>query len=228
MRRLGGLWRKLPLTYAGFVIGGAALAALPLVTAGFFSKDEILWQELASGHGGLMLAGLVGAFLTSLYTLRLIIGTFHGEPGSDNARHAEAGRGLVHGLPLVVLAVLSTFLGAWIHPPLEGVLPAGPGAGAHGTGHTVLGIVAALVSLGGLAVAAWLFLRRQRWLAERVASGWEARLWWLWNQAWGFDIAYDWLFVRPYRGLVHVLRNDVIDRLMLVPGWMAWLSAPRH
>ncbi|KXS37381.1 MAG: NADH-quinone oxidoreductase subunit L [Halomonadaceae bacterium T82-2] len=222
MRRLGGLWRKLPLTYAGFVIGGAALSALPLVSAGFFSKDEILWQELASGHGGLMLAGLVGAFLTSLYTLRLIIGTFHGEPGSDNARHAEPGRGPVHGLPLVVLAVLSTFIGAWIHPPLEGVLPAGPGADAHGAGHTVLGVVAALVSLGGLVVAAWLFLRRQRWLAERVAGGWEARLWWFWNQAWGFDIAYDRLFVRPYRWLVRLLRSDVIDRALLLPAWLSW------
>ncbi|MDW5376105.1 NADH-quinone oxidoreductase subunit L [Halomonas sp. HP20-15] len=224
MRRLGGLWRRLPLAYAGFVVGGAALAALPLVTAGFYSKDEILWEAWAAGDGGLMLAGLVGAFLTSLYTLRLIIGTFHGEMKSDNARHAEAGRGLVHGLPLVLLAILSTFLGAGIHPPLEGVLPVGLGADAHGVGHTVLGIFAAAASLGGLGLAAWLFLKRRRWLAERVSDGWEARLWRLWNHAWGFDIAYDRLLVRPYRGLVHVLRNDIIDRLMLVAGWMAWLS----
>ncbi|SEL63782.1 NADH-quinone oxidoreductase subunit L [Halomonas daqiaonensis] len=222
MRRLGGLWRKLPLAYGGFLVGGAALAALPLITAGFYSKDEILWEALAAGHGGLMLAGLVGAFLTSLYTVRLIIGTFHGEPQSDKARHAEAGRGPLHGLPLIVLAVLSTFLGAWIHPPLSGVLPAGPGAEAHGAGHTVLGILAAIVSLGGLAVAAWLFLARQHWLAERLTGGREARLWWLWHRAWGFDIAYDRLFVRPYRGLVRVLRSDFLDRLLLLAGWLAW------
>ena len=224
MRRLGGLWRRLPLAYAGFVIGGAALAALPLVTAGFYSKDEILWGAWAAGNGGLMLAGLIGAVLTSLYTLRLIIGTFHGEMKSDNARHAKAGRGLAHGLPLLVLAILSTFLGAWIQPPLEGVLPAGPGAEAEGIGRTVVEIFAAAASLGGLGLAAWLFLSRRRWLAERVASGWEARLWRLWHHAWGFDIVYDRLLVRPYRGLVHVLRNDIIDRLVLVAGWTAWLS----
>ncbi|TDO06739.1 MULTISPECIES: NADH-quinone oxidoreductase subunit L [Halomonas] len=223
MRRLGGLWRRLPLAYAGFVIGGAALAALPLVTAGYYSKDEILWEALAAGHGGLMLAGLVGALLTSLYTLRLIIAIFHGEMKSDNARHAEPGHGPAHGLPLLVLAVLSTFLGAWIHPPLADVLPASPGAQAHGAGHGVLASVAALVSLGGLAIAAWLFLRRRRWLAERMASGWEARLWRLWHQAWGFDIAYDRLFVRPYRGLVRVLRSDFLDRLLLLAGWLSWV-----
>ena len=224
MRRLGGLWRRLPLAYAGFVIGGAALSALPLITAGFYSKDEILWETWAAGNGGLMLAGLVGAVLTSLYTLRLIIGTFHGEMKSDNARHAKAGRGLAHGLPLLVLAILSTFLGAWIQPPLAGVLPASPGAEAEGIVRSVVEILAATASLGGLGLAAWLFLSRRRWLAERVAGGWEARLWRFWYHAWGFDIVYDRLLVRPYLGLVHVLRNDIIDRLMLVAGWTAWLS----
>ncbi|GEN24071.1 NADH:ubiquinone oxidoreductase subunit L [Halomonas cupida] len=224
MRRLGGLWRRLPLAYAGFVVGGAALAALPLVTAGFYSKDEIIWEAWAAGDGGLVLAGLIGAFLTSLYTLRLIIGTFHGEMKSDNARHAEAGRGLVHGLPLVVLAVLSTFVGAGIHPPLEDVLPSSPGADVHGVGHIVLGLFAAAASLGGLGLAAWLFLKRRRWLADRIADGWGARLWRLWHHAWGFDIVYDRLLVRPYRCLVYVLRNDIIDRLVLVVGWIAWLS----
>src|SRR5690606_39477416 len=67
------LWKRLPLAYAGFLAGGCALAALPLVTAGFFSKDEILSGAFASGHDGLLYAGLAGAFLTSLYTFRLIL-----------------------------------------------------------------------------------------------------------------------------------------------------------
>jgi NADH-quinone oxidoreductase subunit L len=210
IRRLGGLWRRLPLAYAGFVIGGAALAALPLVTAGFYSKDEILWQEMASGHQGFLVAGLIGAFLTSLYTLRLIIGTFHGTMKSDNARHAEPGRGLRHSLPLVVLAVLSTFLGAWIHPPLESVLPANPGNGIE-TGHTMLELMAAATALSGVAVGAWLFIFRRAWLARQVSKPWGIRLWTLWNAAWGFDAIFDWLLVRPYRTLVRWLRNDLID-----------------
>lgn len=64
MRQLGGLWQRLPLAYGGFIVGGAALAALPLVTAGFYSKDAILWQTLAAGQNGFLLAGLIGALLT--------------------------------------------------------------------------------------------------------------------------------------------------------------------
>src|SRR5690606_4773791 len=66
--KMGGLRRRLPLAYACFLVGGSALAALPFVTAGFYSKDEILWQAFANGHQDLMVAGLIGAFLTSLYT----------------------------------------------------------------------------------------------------------------------------------------------------------------
>ncbi|WP_227370479.1 NADH-quinone oxidoreductase subunit L [Halomonas sp. M20] len=221
MRRLGGLWRQLPLAYAGFIVGGSALAALPLVSAGFYSKDEILWQELATGHGGLLLAGMIGAFLTSLYTVRLIILTFHGKPKSDNARNAEAGRGLVHGVPLIVLALLSTFLGAWINPPLENVLPA-PAEGEE-FWHLILELAAAGVVIAGIAVGAWLYLRRRGWLAKHTSSGWGAWLWTFWNHAWGVDDLYDRVLVKPYRGLVRFLRSDIIDRTCSLFAKLAWL-----
>jgi NADH-quinone oxidoreductase subunit L len=210
MRRLGGLWRKLPLAYMGFIVGGAALVALPLVTAGFYSKDEILWQVFAADQQGLLLAGLIGALLTSLYTARLVIGIFHGEMKSDGARHAKAGRGVAHGLPLLILAVLSTFLGAWITPPLGGVLPASPGEGVE-AGHTALELMASAVALVGLGVGAWLFIIKRDWLARATQQGIGAGLWILWNLAWGFDIVFDWLLVRPYRGLVRVLKGDLFD-----------------
>lgn len=225
IRRLGGLWRRLPLAYVGFVVGGSALAALPLVTAGFYSKDEILWQALASGNNGLLLAGLIGAVLTSLYTLRLIIGIFHGPMNSDNAREAEPGRGLSHGLPLVVLAVLSTFLGAWLQPPLEGVLPPSPGEGV-ATGHTALEIIAAATALIGIAAGFWLFIYRRQWLSQLVSRGWGIRFWTLWHHAWGFDHFFDRLLVRPYRRVVQWLRNDLIDGLFnLVAGLARLLNA---
>ncbi|UYG07893.1 NADH-quinone oxidoreductase subunit L [Halomonas sp. M4R1S46] len=221
MRRLGGLWRRLPLAYAGFLVGGAALAALPLVSAGFYSKDEILWQALAAGRGGLLLAGLLGALLTSLYTLRLIVLTFHGEARSDAARQARPGRGLVHGLPLVVLAVLSTAVGAGIAPPLAGLFPASPGAGAHG-GHGLLEAVAAATALAGIGLGAWLWGRRRAWLGRVVARGWGARLWHWWHQAWGFDALFEALLARPYRGLVRRLHGDAIDAGWQLLAAQAW------
>ncbi|WIX33020.1 NADH-quinone oxidoreductase subunit L [Salinicola sp. JS01] len=222
MRRLGGLWRKLPLTYAGFVVGGAALAALPLVTAGFYSKDAILVSALGAGHWVLMLAGVFGALLTSIYTVRLILGTFHGQPKSDHAREARADKGLVHGIPLVVLIVMSTALGAQLTPPLSNVLPAGPnteGGGAH-----VLELVAMAVSVGGVLLALWLFRRRRDLVRRGVADPRGAWLWHFWHNAWGFDALYDWLFVRPYRGLVRLNRGDWINSLCNLLPWLARLS----
>lgn len=76
--RMGGLRKKLPLVYACFLVGGSALAALPFVTAGFYSKDEILWLAFANGQQVFFYVGLFGALLTSIYTFRLIFIVFHG------------------------------------------------------------------------------------------------------------------------------------------------------
>ncbi len=77
--KMGGLRKSIPLVYVCFYGGGAALSALPLITAGFFSKDEILAGAMANGHINLMVAGTVGAFMTSLYTFRMIFIVFHGK-----------------------------------------------------------------------------------------------------------------------------------------------------
>jgi NADH-quinone oxidoreductase subunit L len=214
MARLGGLWRKLPVAYGGFIVGGSALVALPLVTAGFFSKDEILWQAMAADQTGLLIVGLLGAVLTGLYTVRLILGTFHGEPGSDHARHPEPGTNLfTHHLPLVVLAVLSTFLGAWLYPHLGSLFPPPPGETTE-SGHTLLQFLAIGTVIAGLAVAAWLFLARAQWLQQQASQGLGAWLWSLWHRAWGFDGFYDRLLVRPWQFLVQVLRHDLVNLTM--------------
>ena len=77
--RMGGLRKELPVAFWSFLIGGCALAGLPLITAGFFSKDLILWNAGSSAGGtGLWAAGLAGVVLTSLYTFRLIFLVFFG------------------------------------------------------------------------------------------------------------------------------------------------------
>ncbi|GAA3903194.1 NADH-quinone oxidoreductase subunit L [Gibbsiella dentisursi] len=209
--KMGGLRKSIPLVYVCFLVGGAALSALPLITAGFFSKDEILAGAMANGHINLMLAGLIGAFMTSLYTFRMIFIVFHGEEKIK----AHAGRGITHHLPLLVLLVLSTFVGALIVPPLQGVLPETAEL-AHGSMLT-LEITSGIVAVVGILLAAALWLGK-RSLVNSVAASAPGRffsVWWF--HAWGFDWLYDKLFVRPYLGIARLLQRDPLDRLMNLP-----------
>jgi NADH-quinone oxidoreductase subunit L len=208
--KMGGLRKQLPLEYACFLVGGLALAAFPFITAGYYSKDEILWEAYAGGHSELFLAGLVGAFLTPLYIFRLIFTVFHGEAKMQ----AHRGRGLTYWLPLAVLLVFSTFVGGMIHPPLAGVLPA---ATEHTTNlpKLTVGILSSAVALSGIAVACGLFLGKRRlvtWpagtLPGRLLAQW-------WFQDWGFDWLYDRLLVRPFVWFARVNIRDGIDLAIL-------------
>ncbi|MDN3234952.1 MULTISPECIES: NADH-quinone oxidoreductase subunit L [Pseudomonas] len=209
--KMGGLWKKIPLAYASFLVGGSALAALPLVTAGFYSKDEILWEAFASGHQNLLIAGLVGAFLTSIYTFRLIFIVFHGEAKTE----AHGGHGIAHHLPLIVLIVLSTFIGAWITPPLAGVLPQSAGHAGGEAKHS-LEIASGAIALAGILLAALLFLGKRRFVSAlaKSAPGRFFGTWWY--HAWGFDWLYNWVFVKPYLAITRLLRSDPIDKAILI------------
>ena len=204
--KMGGLWKKLPLAYASFIVGGSALAALPLITAGFYSKDEILWEAFASGHQWLLYAGLAGAFLTSIYTFRLIFVAFHGEQKTE----AQAGHGVAQWLPLVTLIVLSTFIGALISPPLAGVLPQSVGHAGGDAKHS-LEIASGAIALAGILLAALLFLGQRRVVSAVAQSGPGRFLGAWWFAAWGFDWLYDKLFVKPYLLACRLLGHDPID-----------------
>ncbi|MBN3079434.1 NADH-quinone oxidoreductase subunit L [Pectobacterium polaris] len=209
--KMGGLRKTIPLVYVCFLVGGAALAALPLVTAGFFSKDEILAGAWANGHVNLMVAGLAGAFMTSLYTFRMIFIVFHGEEKTK----AHAGKGISHHLPLVVLMILSTFIGAMIVPPLHGVLPATTEL-EHGQLMT-LEITSGVVAIAGILLAAVLWLGKRQVVSSiaKSAPGRFFSTWWF--HAWGFDWLYDHVFVKPYLAIAKLLQRDPLNALMTLP-----------
>lgn len=214
--KMGGLRKSLPLVYVCFLVGGSALAALPLVTSGFYSKDAILWQVQASGQSALLWAGLLGAFLTSLYTFRLIFIAFHGKEQT----HAHAGYGLAHHLPLLVLLVLSTGIGALITPPLAGVLPAGPGDNLE-EGRHALEIASGVIAIAGIALAALLFLGERRFATSVANSAPGKLLGTVWFNAWGFDWLYNLLWVKPYLLATRLLARDPLDKTMELPAWIA-------
>ena len=209
IRKMGGLRKKIPLAFWSFMIGGSALAAVPYLTAGFFSKDEILWQAYASGHIGLFWAGLFGAFLTSLYTFRLIFTVFFGEAKTD----AHAGHGVSYWLPLSVLLVLSTFVGGMIHPPLAGVLPESPG-GEDGAAKHMVEATSGAVAILGIAIAGWRFFGQPRLLQWLEGTGLAKLLSRYWYSAFGFDWLYDRLFVKPFLWLVRINSKDVFDQII--------------
>ena len=210
--KMGGLYKKIPLVYACFLIGGGALAAVPFITVGFYSKDAILAQAYAGGHMGLFYAGLFGAFLTSIYTFRLIFVVFHGKENG----HGHSIHGISYWLPLSVLLVLSTAVGALIHLPLDIVLPAAP-AVSEGAKMHVEGLSGA-TALIGIVIAMLLFLGDRKFVSAVSASAPGQLLGKLWLNAWGFDWLYDHIFVRPFMWLVRISSADVIDQgIGLIP-----------
>jgi NADH-quinone oxidoreductase subunit L len=119
MPKMGGLKAKMPTTWLVFVIGGLALSGVPIF-AGFFSKDEILWQVFSTGNVIPWVILALAALFTAFYTTRAIILTFYGQPRDKHLYDHAHESPPVMTVPLMILAVLSTIGGfLWI-PLLSG------------------------------------------------------------------------------------------------------------
>ena len=112
MFNMGGLRKKMPVTFWTFLIGGLALAGFPFITAGFWSKDEILGQPSVRNMQMVFWVLVLAAFLTAFYTMRQISLTFLGKPRTDAAEHAHESHWTML-LPLVMLAVFAIVAG-WV------------------------------------------------------------------------------------------------------------------
>jgi NADH-quinone oxidoreductase subunit L len=212
--RMGGLRFELRLAFWSFVIGGSALAGLPLITAGFFSKDLILWQSWAGPNGSALfwIAGMTGATLTSLYTFRMISLTFYG----PQQAHVKAESGMAVRISLVALCVLSLIGGYVDTPPhfggvpalsnfLSSVLPPLEEVHIGPITETITALCASAAFGLGLALAYLLYGPHR---SRLPAQGFLPRLC---LAGMGFDLAYDRLFVRPFQWLTRKSKNDVVD-----------------
>jgi NADH-quinone oxidoreductase subunit L len=230
MFRMGGLRRSLPVTFWTFLAGSASLAAVPVLTAGFYSKDLILFETWASPLGGpwLWLAGLVGALLTSIYTFRMVFVTFFG----DMQRRPAGRAGWLMLGPLVALAVLAIAGGfvdlpptlgdkPWFTDLLSPVLPAAAEIPARAADLAWLQIAAGLVSLAGIYVAWALFLHQRTAVDALVRQPALDGLRRFWYAGWGFDWLYDRVFVRPVVWFAAFNHRDGSDRIY---DGLAWCS----
>ncbi len=209
--RMGGLRRELPIAFWTFLIGGCALAGLPFVTAGYFSKDFILWGTWSSPQGSAWFygAGIIGVLLTALYTFRVIFLVFFGEARTPVTHRP----GYRIAIPVIALAILAV-CGGWFKTPLlpflDRTLP--PLAEAR-TGLTegLSSGIAALAFLIGLCSAYLFFLWKREYVVSLARSGFFRRLHAFWFADWGLDWLYDRTLVRPFVWIAAVNQRDVVD-----------------
>ncbi|HEY5917141.1 MAG TPA: NADH-quinone oxidoreductase subunit L [Chryseolinea sp.] len=219
MFKMGGLKNKLPVIYWTFLIGSASLAALPFITAGFYSKDAILWLSFAGQKGNIwfFLAALIGAFITSVYTFRMVFVTFFGVEKTHVSHHA----GSAMTIPLIILAVLS-LIGGFIELPhtlghvelfseyLRPVLPeVSLHEGVENSEWTIQLITIAL-SLSGVYLAYYFYVKNPE-LADQVKRSLDG-IHHVWFHGWGFDSLYDAIFVRPFVFVATINKSDVVDK----------------
>lgn len=232
MRHMGGLKDKLPITYWTFVVGSLALAGFPL-TAGFFSKDDILVSAWTSGDLGqiLTLFGLLTALLTAFYSFRLVFVTFWGSSRVDphHAAHIHEPPQTMT-TPLLILALFSILTGYLGIPSfLEPVFSAGGAAAHHGSAGLMIMAAATAMGLIGIAAAYYVYVLNPDLpdrLAQLLGSLYRGSL-----NKWYVDEAYDVLFVRPTRMAASALwkRIDVnfidgaVNGIARGVAWGGWL-----
>ena len=210
--RMGGLRTRLPFAFWTFVIAGCSLAGLPLVTAGAFSKDWIIWGTWSGGNGSpeFWTVALIGVLLTSLYTFRMIFVVFFGEAHTEVTKRP----GLAMRIPCFVLALLSIVAG-YVKMPfgrfLETVLPWSEGTHAIPITELASEVIAGSVFVLGVYLAYIFFLRKRSYAAAMASSAAGNALHRFWFSDWGMDWLYDRLFVQPLVWFARVDKSDFID-----------------
>ena len=220
MFNMGGLRRKMPITFWTFLIGGFALSGFPLITAGFWSKDEILADAFGHGHTAVFVTLAVAAFLTAFYTMRQITLTFLGSARTKAAEHAEETKWTMT-VPLMVLAlfaigygwvgipehfpVLGEFSKNWFHSFVGGTLATHPEA----VPFSLVPLLTSLaVALGGLVVG---------WLTYRsVGSAAQDRLQLpVLKNKWYVDEFYQAVFIKPSYWIAETVVAKWIDGIVI-------------
>ncbi|HLQ77955.1 MAG TPA: NADH-quinone oxidoreductase subunit L, partial [Terriglobia bacterium] len=221
MRKMGALSKKIPITFMTMFIGTLAIAGTPGL-AGFFSKDEILWQSFSSPHGHLVLwiLGVTVAGMTAFYMFRMLFMTFFGESHVDHhtEQHIhESPKSMT--IPLMVLAVgsivagwvgIPAWLGGsnmiehWLEPVFEPI-PVAAAAAAARVVHYSEGVEAGIaavsvaVALIGFYIAFSTYYRKSD-RAERVSAQFKG-LYTALSNKWYVDEIYDALFVNRAKDL---------------------------
>ncbi len=224
MYNMGGLRKKMPITFWTFLIGGFALSGFPFVTAGFWSKDEILADAWA--HAPIVFVVLaLAALLTAFYTMRQITLSFLGEPRTEAAAHAHETPWTMT-LPLVVLSIFAVGFGwlgmpeaftggaipNWFHEFVGGALLEEPEVLPF---NIVPLLTSLVVALGGLALGYWMFKDMRAGQKDPVEALLGGGVFRTLKNKYYFDELYDLIFVRPAYWLSATFTSAFLDRTVI-------------
>jgi len=244
MRNMGGLLQRMPRTGWTFIIGGLALSGFPLITAGFWSKDEILASAWGGNHLWVFGTLAVAAFLTAFYTIRQIGLTFLGKPRSEGALHAPESVPAMT-TPLILISFFA-IVGGWVgipehFPVIGGLVPNWiehflepymeyMHLHLHVLEFSAVPLVTSLVvALGGLGLGYVLYGQGLKEGQIDPLSKLLGPIWWAWHRKYWVDEFYSATIVAFSMGLAKFLalfdREWVIDPLINAIGRTAlWLS----
>lgn len=204
---MGGLRKSNPFIYICFLVGGAALSALPIITSGFYSKEKIFCYLFDHGHNILILFGLLGSLLTSMYTFRMIFIIFHGKLQINT----KTCSGINHTFPLICLMILSSFIGSWIKLPLQGVLPFH--VETQHNGKLFIELISGTISIIGVIIASVLWIYQHNFIKIIVnyPIGRLIHTWWY--HAWGIDWIYNKVFTKSYLFITNLISTDPLSKI---------------
>jgi len=221
MRKMGGLRSRMPITYWTYVIATLAIAGAPF-TAGFFSKDLILWEAFSRGAVILWGIGVLTAGLTAFYMFRQLFMVFHGECRADDHAKAHLHESPpVMTFPLVILAIGSIFSG-WLGAPeylwgsrWEHWLQRFSAASAH-EGSVQTEILITVLTLAVVAVGIyWAYAKYGRAAAMGAPSAAEQGFFYrLSLNKFYVDEIYDYLFVRPFTACARFFAEFIDPRVI--------------
>lgn len=221
MRKMGGLYKRIPFTYGLVWIGSLALAGVPFL-AGYYSKDMILESLYGYAHdGGAMypyVIGLVAAFLTAFYSWRLISLVFHGESKADERVQSHIHEApMIMLVPKVILAVGAVFsgvalVGFFTHPDLIGRAYVFKSNEYHIS--DIIEILPTFIASDGIILAVIIYHTKRQQLSAALTHYRRAAA--LIQSGFGIDRLYHALIVKPlhcFGGFLnHHIEKGLIDR----------------
>jgi len=233
MTNMGGLRKKMPVTFWTFLIGGLTLAGFPFLTAGFWSKDEI-FAEAFHNQPIVFWVLALAALLTAFYTMRQVTLTFLGKARTPAAEHAHENRWTMTA-PLVILAIFSISLG-WVGIPenlpiIGGLFPnwfhefVGESLVEHPeilAFNPVPLIVSLVVSLGGIVLGWYVYRNFTRGQDDPLQKP-LGRFYIILKNKYYFDELYQFIFVRPAIYFSENISYLFIDR-RVIDGFLHWIG----